>query len=189
MLHRVGHDAFHRVFLVGGHVEDEFVVHLQQHLCPKPFGRQSTVCFYHCDFHNVGCTSLYGSVYGDALGIAAHGGVAAVDVGQGAAAAEYGLGKSAFVGGLDAFVDVFFYFWEGLEVVVDELCGFGSTDVHSFCEAEGCDAVDDAEIGCFGFGALVACHEVDGFFEYLGGGCGVDVLPFFKGCYHVFVAA
>ena len=47
---------------------------------------------------------------------------------------------------------------EGLEIVVDNLLGFGAGDPQPGREPEGRDAVQDPEIGCLGVAALVGRH-------------------------------
>ena len=89
-------------------------------------------------------------VDGGAFGEAALVGVLAVDVGDGADAAEEGFYFQVAAGFFESFVDegadAFVFF----EIVCDELFGFGGLDAEILREAEGRQAVDDAEVDDFG---------------------------------------
>ena len=80
------------------------------------------------------------------------------------------------------------YFGEGGEIVLDELSCLAVGDAHALRQTKGSDAVDDAEIGLFGFFALCVGDLIKGLFPYLGGGGTVDVQSLAKRLYHVLVA-
>ena len=86
-LHRRAHEVGDFVEFVQRDVEIEFVMHLQQDLGAKATAAQLLLEAYHSDLDEVGGRALQRGVDGVALGIAAHDGIGAVDVGQGASAA------------------------------------------------------------------------------------------------------
>ena len=81
-LHLLNDNALDEFFLRRHHAEVEFVVYLQNHAALHALGLHAFVDADHGNLYDVCRTALYGGVYGVALGIAAHGGVVAVDVGQ-----------------------------------------------------------------------------------------------------------
>ncbi len=99
-----------------------------------------------------------------------------LNVGDGADAAEVGAdGAGAadfFEGGGDELLDA----GVALEVAVDVLAGGFLVDAELGGEAEGGDAVDDAEVDGFGAGAGFLVHRFRVDLEDFGGGEGVDVL-------------
>ena len=78
--------------------------------------------------------------------------------------------------------------WEGAEIAVDELFSFAAFDVQTLCQSKNSDAIYNTKVGTFGLGALVSCHLADRLFIYLCSGGSVNVVPFYKGFNHVFVA-
>ena len=127
---------FHPFFFVDGDAEVEFVVHLQNHLCPYSFGVEAAVDACHCHLDNVGCTALNRGVDGVPLGISTYDGVARVDVGQETLAVEDGFYVSSFARHVDALVLVCLHLRIGLEVTVYQLFGFFTVDVHPFGKPE-----------------------------------------------------
>ena len=101
-------------------------------------------CHGHLD--NVGSGALNGGVDGKG----AHGAVVRIDVGQIASAPKQRLGIAFFaclgLGPLHIFV----HLWKRLEVAINQRFSLGATDVETLGQAEGGDAVDDAEVGTLG---------------------------------------
>src|SRR5690606_439486 len=94
--------------------------------------------------------ALDGGVDGVAFGGAADGGVGIVDGGQGAAAAGEGADGAIGAGGGDGLVHVTPDAWVAFEVMADDIGGFGAGDAEALGEAEGGDAVRDAEVDHLG---------------------------------------
>ena len=79
------------------------------------------------------------------------------------------------------------YAGEGGEIVFYQLLGLLATDVQAVGKSEDGDAVDDAKVGTFCHGALVAINLFQSLFEYLGcRGC-MDVVLLAEGVDHVLV--
>ena len=129
----------------------------------------------HGDFDEVGGGALQGCVDGGALGESALVGVAGLDVGDGADAAEGcpdGLvAADNFKGALDEGADA----GVALVVALNVFLGGALVDVELSREAERRDAVDDAEVHSFRPGTNFFGHRRRVDFEDLGGGEGVDV--------------
>ena len=145
----------HGVDFVFGDFEDQFVVDLQGHSGFQIAVAEGGVDADHGDFDQVGGSALQRGVYGRAFGEAALVCVFAVDVGDGADAAVEGFYFQVAAGFFESLVDegadacVFF------EIVGDELFGFGGLDAEILRQAEGREAVDDAEVDDFGGAAMV----------------------------------
>jgi hypothetical protein len=109
----------------------------------------------HGDFNQVGGGALQRSVYRGALGEAALICVFAVDIGDGADAAEEGFYIQIAAGFFESFID------EGADAGVlfkvrgDELFRLRRLDAELLRQAEGREAVDDAEVDDFGGTAMV----------------------------------
>src|SRR5581483_1350099 len=165
----------HLVGLFRGDVEEELVVDLEGHAGAEIAAADLGVDADHGEFDEVGGGALQRCVDGGAFGKAALVGIAGVDVRDGADAAERGahglraasLVKGGFDEGGDAFVAV--------EVFVDVVAGGALVDGELRGEAEGRDAVDNAEVDGLGAGAGLFAHGGGVDFEDLGGGEGVDV--------------
>ena len=169
-------------------VEEEFVVNLEEHfglgvLFGEEFGGVD-----HGELDHVGGGALDGGVDGGSLGVGADGAVAGVDVGEVAAAAADGFGVAVCFGRLDGVVHEVFDFGVLLPVGGDDFGGFGAGDGEALAEAEGGDAVDNAEVDHLGGAALVGGDLVAGEAVDFGGGLGVDVGVVLEGGDHAFVA-
>ena len=132
---------------------------------------------------------MYWGVDGVALCEVADGGVVRVDVGQIAAAVEECLRVAFCPCGLLTLLHVLRHLRERREIAVNQLCRLRPAYVQTFGESEDRYAVDDAEVGTFGFGSLVACHVGNVFLVYLRGCRGVYVVPEAERFCHVLVSA
>lgn len=155
MAHGVGDEEFGGVDFVFGDFEEEFVVDLEEHAGAEAGFADFVIDADHGEFDHVGGGALDRGVHGNALGAAADGGVGGGDVADIAAAAGEGFDVALFFGRGDDVVDVALDAGELLEVGVDDLAGFLTWDAEALGEAEGGDAVDDAEIDHFGSAAHV----------------------------------
>ena len=111
----------------------------------------------------------------------------AVDVGQGTAAMEDGLGVTLFACHGNTSFHIFLHARIGLEITVDKLLCFAPATPKTLCQTKGTDAIDDAEIGGFGSSALVGRNFRYVLMEDLCCRGGMDVLTAKEGLYQVFV--
>ena len=191
-----GEGGFHHLDDLGGEgvgfalveVEEEFVVDLEEHFGLSGLFVEEAGGVDHGEFDHVGGGALDGGVDGGAFGVGADGAVAGVDVGEVAAAAGDGFGVAQFFGGLDGGVHKVFDFWVLFPVGFDDFGGIGAGDGEALAEAEGGDAVDDAEVDHLGGAALVSGDFAAGDGEDFGGGFGVDVAVVSEGFDHGGVA-
>ena len=124
---------------------------------------------------------MQGRIDGGALGESAGVGVAAVDVGNGALAAEQGAGH-AFLANLgDGRFDELLHAGVALEIGFDVFFRLAAGDAQLRGEAEAADAVHDAEVHGFGVAAQLRGHGHGADAEDFGRGAGVDVLAFGEG--------
>ena len=130
----------------------------------------------HGELDEVGGGALQGRVDGGALGEASLIGVARRDVWDGADAAELGADELVAADGFEGAVDEGADAGVTLEVLLDVGAGLALVDAELRGEAEGRDAVDDAEVDGLGAVARLPVELGDGDAEDLGGGEGVDVL-------------
>ena len=140
------------------------------------------------DLHDVGRRTLNRSVHGVSLGKAAGDGVVRSDVVEVAAPAENRRDEALFLGLGNHIVHILLHLGVGCEIAVDNLFGLLAGNLQPLAQAEGRNAVDDAEIGGLGAAALLGGHFVEGFVEQFGGRRGVDVLAVGKGRDQRFVA-
>ena len=117
-----------------------------------------------------------GVLIGGALGEAAHVGIAGLDVGDGADAAEVGADGLVAADGFERLLDEALNAFVAIEVGFDVLLRGLLVDVELRGEAEGADAVDDAEVDGLGAGAGLFVHGGGVDAEDLARGEGVDVL-------------
>ena len=129
----------------------------------------------HGALHEVGFGALDGHILGGALRGFADEEVWRINIRGGAAAAVEGLDVALFPRLTQELVELLFDGGAKLEVVVDELLGFGDGHVGGIGEAFGAHAVENAKIDNLGGAALVLSDLVHRDMESLGGGFGVDV--------------
>ena len=98
-------------------------MHLQYHLGAHVLLLQTLLYAYHGQFDDVGGTALYGGVDGVTLGISAHYGIVAIDVGQVASALAEGFGITLLACCLYAVRHVLAHSGIGGKVSVDEFLG------------------------------------------------------------------
>ena len=186
--HGVGDEEFGGVDFVFGDFEEEFVVDLEEHAGAEAGLVDFVIDADHGEFDHVGGGALDGGVHGDALGAAADGGVGGGDVADVAAAAGEGFDVALVFGRGDDVVDVALDAGKLLEVGVDDLAGFLTGDAQALGEAEGGDAVDDAEVDHFGGAAHVGGDVGEGDAVDARGSGLVDVVAVLEGVDHGFVA-
>ena len=138
----------------------------------------------HGDFNHVGGGALYGGVNGGTLGVASHGGVGGGDVAEVAAAAGEGFDVALFFGGLDGAVHEFFHGWVFCEIGLDDFGGFATWDAEALREAEGGDAVDDAEIYHLSSAAHVRDDVIDSDSVNFRCSCSMNIEIIFEGIDH-----
>src|SRR5580692_2550466 len=130
----------------------------------------------HGDLDEVGSGALQRGVDGGTLGEAALVRVFAVDVGDGADAAEQRFYLHVAAGFVERLVDEGAHALVPLEICRDELFSFGGLDAELLRESEGREAVDDAEVYDLGLAPVVGCDHEWGHAEDLRGGQGVNVV-------------
>ena len=188
--HGVADELAGGVFLVEGHVEDEFVVDLEEHAGAEVVVVEFSGDAGHGEFDHVGGGALNGGVDGGAFGGGAEGGVLGGDVADESSAAGFGFDVAVFAAEGDGVVHVGFDAGEGGEVGFDDVGGVGAGKVFdALGEAKGGDAVHDAEVDHFGGSALGVGDVVEGDSEDTGGGGLVDVFAAFEGFTESGVAA
>jgi len=160
----------------GEDVEEQFVVDLEGHAGAEMARGDLGVDANHGELDEVGGGALQGRVDGGALGEAALIGVARRDVWDGADAAEPGADELVAADGFEGAVDEGADAGVTLEVLFDVGAGLALVDAKLRGEAEGRDAVDDAEVDGLGAVARFFVELGDGDAEDLGGGEDVDVL-------------
>src|ERR1039458_9572043 len=177
-------DVFHFVldegaefFGFGGEdVEEEFVVDLEGHARAQAARGDFGVDAEHCELDEVGGGALQRRVDGGTLGESAHVGVARLDVGDGADAAEVRAHGLVAANGFEGLVDEAADAGVALEVSIDVGAGFLLVDAELRGQTERGDAVDDAEVDGLGAGSGLLVELGDGDAEDFGSGEGVDVL-------------
>ena len=87
-LHALGDDLRDALLLRTEHIDDQFVMHLQDHPRTDALGGETPVNVDHGDLHDVGRRALNRGVHGVALGQSARHGVVRRNVVEVAAAAE-----------------------------------------------------------------------------------------------------
>ena len=185
----MGNDAAHAVEFFREDAEIEFVVYLQNHFRANAFRLETGGDAYHGNLDNVGRSALNGSVHGVALCIAAHNGIARVDVWQVAAATAKRFDITQFFGAADAVVNIFPYAGIGLEIIVNQFFCLRSAYFHTLGKAKGRNAIDDAEISRLGFAPLVARHFFERLLKDAGGSGGMNVFAIVESLDKMRVAA
>ena len=130
---------------------------------------------------------MNGRIDGIAFCKTANSGVVAVDVGQITAAMKKRFYIAVLAGCLFTLFHILPNTWKHFEIAVYETFGFGAVDVQSVGQTKDSDAVNDAEIGAFGFVSLVAGHLFNGFLVDFGGCCSMNVIVFSKCFHHIWV--
>mmetsp|Transcript_39909 Transcript_39909/g.106632 ORF Transcript_39909/g.106632 Transcript_39909/m.106632 type:complete len:271 (-) Transcript_39909:392-1204(-) len=156
------------------HLEDELVVHLQQHASGQAAGAQRGLHAHHGALDDVRRRALDGGVDGLALGVAAQR-PRLVDVDKVAPASEEGLHEALLPGLLPRPSHVVLYAGVALEVGLDVAARVWHGDAQALGQPEGALPVDDAEVDGLGLSAHVGRHLVQRHPEHLRGGEGVHV--------------
>ena len=143
----------------------------------------------HRQFDDVGRSALDGRVHGVPFCQRAHSGVLRVDVRQEAPAAEQRLHVPVLTGEADAVVDERPDGREGGEVSVDQVLGFLAAQMQALREAEGRDAVHNAEVRRLGPSTLLPRHFGQRNAVDLRRGGGMDVVSVAEGLHEVSVLA
>ena len=143
----------------------------------------------HGQLDEVGGSALQGRVDGGALGKAALVGIAALDVGDGADAAEERTHTAGFARGFESLFDKRFDARVALEVAVDVGLSFAHRNAELRSQAEGRNAVDNAEVDGLGAVAGLLVHSGGGHTEDFAGGEGVNVFVVLIGAHEERIAA
>ena len=130
----------------------------------------------HGDLDQICGRALERSVDGGALGKAALVGVLAVDVGNGAHAAEERLDFQIAAGFLESLVDELSHPGVLFKITFDELLGFGGGDAEVLRQSEGRKAINDPEVHHIRLTAMVGSNHQRGNAKYLRGGEGMNVV-------------
>ena len=189
VFHRIDDDRTGLIGLAGGHFEEEFVMHLEEHAGLEAGFRESRIDVDHGELDHVGGGALDGGVHRDSLGLAAHGGVGAGDVADRAAAFGERLRVTVLFGVGDDLIHEAFDAGELLKVVLDDRGGLGARNAEPLAEAEGADAVDDAKIHHLRRAAHLGQHAVEFDAIHAGGGGLVNVVALREGLNHGLIAA
>ena len=160
---------------IGGNFEEQFVVDLQDHARFELALGELAVDGDHGQLDEVGGGALQRRVDGGALGEAALIGIAALDVGNGTDAAEERAHDARLARGFQSLFDERFHAGVAREVAVDVGARFGLRNAQLRGQAEGRDAVDDAEVDGLGAVAGLLVHSGGGYAEDFAGGEGVNV--------------
>ena len=173
------HGASHVLGLVEfplGHLEQQFVVHLEQHPCREFRPGQRRRHANHRLLDDVGGAALQRGVDGGAFGEGAHALALVVDEAQVDLAAErrqhIAVLAREVLGPLHVVADA----GVTLEIFGDVFLGLLLADAELVGEAEGRDAVDDAEVDRLGAPPHQRVHALHRHAEHVGGGDGVDVV-------------
>ena len=155
------------------HIEDQFVVDLQQHSGLEIAVQDFAMDVTHREFNHVRGRALDARVNGVSLFPLTGGRVARVDVAQIAAAAGDRFDESVLAGELDGFVHVGPDAGKLIEVIGYQVRRLLSGNVQAVGEAERRDAVDNAEIDGLRVSPHIFGRPVDAV-DFLSGR-GVDV--------------
>ena len=191
-----GDDALHRLLDEGadgldlgvGDIEEEFVVDLEGHAGLEAALAQFAIDADHGELDDVGGGALDGHIDGDALGGVAGGEVAGGDFGDVAAAAEEGLGVAALTRLGHGALHIGFDGRVVAKVGVDKLLGLLARDAQTGGQAEGGDAVDDAEVDHLAVAALPGGDRLQGNAIDGRGGLRVNILAAQEGAHQALVA-
>ena len=153
-------------------------MHLKNHFCSQFLFAKSPVDANHRDLDDVGGGALNGCVHGVSLGVASDDGVSRVDVRKIAAASEGSENITRFPRFFHTLGNVVFDARISVEITVYELLRFRSGDFHSFRQAEGGNAIDDAKVGGLCLSSFIAADVFQWLVEDAGSGGGVNVFSF-----------
>ena len=163
------------VDLVVGDLEDQLVVHRQQHRGIEPARLERRRHLDHRPLDDVGGRALQRRVDGRALGEAALGVVLVVDAGKVAAAAENGLDIAVAAAELPGPFHVVADAGIALEIGRDVALRLAPLNAELAGQPKGADAVDDAEVDRLGAAPDGRVHALDRHAEHLARRHRVDV--------------
>ena len=149
---------------------------------------ETTVDADHGHLDNVGLTALDRGVDGVTLSEATDSTILTVDIGEITAAVEERLDVSLLAGDLLGLFHIFLDFREGLEIALDELARLSVGDLHALCKTIGGDAIDDTEIGLFGFLTFGGRDLLHLLMPDLCGCCGMDIEALAEHLNHILIA-
>lgn len=176
--HLVFHQPLRFVQIVIRYFENEFVVDLQNHLYVRQVPVESSVHVDHGHFDQVRRRALDGTVDSHPLAEAALCRIVALQFGNGSAATQNGRGVALFPPLGDVAVHQRAHGGKFLEEGVDVVFGLGLRNADVLRQAEGADAVDDAEDDGFGGASHLSGDLAGRPVEDLHGRRHVDVFPF-----------
>ena len=173
--HDAADDGDGRLDLRIGDLEDEFVMHLQEHGGVEFCAREGLLHADHGAADNVGGGALDGGVDGGALVKGAFLRGARGDLREMAAAAEHGADIA--IGADEAFrlLHIVADAGEAFEIFLDVGAGLLAANAELVGEAEGGNAVNNAEIDRLGAAAHLRIHVLDGNAKHFGRCHGVNV--------------
>ena len=144
MAHPVTHDRAELVELSRRDLEDELVVHLQEHARAEPALAEVARDAEHRDLHDVGRRALDRRVERSPLGVLAQDPVGGVEVAERPAAAEDRLGVAVDLRLRDDVAQIVAHGAEAREVVGHQLLGLGGLDAQLLRQPEGTESVGEA---------------------------------------------
>ena len=137
---------------------------------------------YHRNLDDIGRRPLDGGIDGIALGKATNSSIRRIDITQVATAVTDGLGVAQLPRLIDTLLHKSMNTRIGGKIVVNELLGLRPADTQTFCEAEGGDSIDDAEVGSLGAATFLTRNLFDTFcqifalVENLGGSGSMNIM-------------
>ena len=156
-------------------LEDQFVVHLQQHAGTKLRMGQRIVHADHGTADDVGGRTLDGRIDGGAFEEGALGGIGRIDAREVAAPPEDGLDIALLARRLLRRFHVIADAGEAREIGLDVVARLLAADTQLVGQAEGRDAVDDAEVDCLGAPPHHRVHALDRHAEHFARRHGMNV--------------
>ena len=163
ILHLFEHDALYLFFLFRIDGEVQFIMHLKYHLASDPLCLEALMDADHGYLDDVSGCALNGGVDGVTFCEASYGSVMAVDIRQIAATPKEGSDVALLAGDFLGFLHIVMHLREGLEIAVYQHFSLFAWDIQPLCQAKYSDALDNAEISTFRFGALISGYLFEGF--------------------------
>ena len=157
------------------HLDDQFVMHLQEQLCARHLLCQSVMDVNHRQLDEVGGGALNGRIHGNALAGCLHHFVLGVQLRDIAAASQHGADVAAFLRIFHHSLQKGGNLREGAEVVLDILLRLRLGHMDVLGEGECPHAVENTEIDSLCSASHFGRHKVLRHIKDLCGGGGVDV--------------
>ena len=174
--------------LLGGTLQQQLVVHLQDQPAAEVLPAQGLIHPHHGQLDDVRCRALDRGVHGGALAELADGALGGGKLGQVAPPAHEGNGIAVVLPVLCGGIHEALHPGILGEIPADELPGLLGGHAGVPRQAEAADAVDQAEVDCLGPGAQGGGHLRKGHVENLAGSAGMHILPGAEGLHQRRVA-